>query len=175
MRTRTFADCAAEGLTKASLLSPSVSALSVQRAPDVPGRIAARARRSVVCHRSRTAQPPFEPTIMITFVHQTTRSGIGLIAAEPHGSTAGATKGGTAGDVFRRPPLASSQLSLHCANLCSALASSCQLVRDSSVSCSLAFSCLHFPLQCSNGSLCTVMHQAAHPYVCRLRCLGDLQ
>ena len=79
-------------------------------------------------------------------MHQTTRSGIGLIAAEPHGSTAGATKGGTAGGVFRRAPLASSQLSLHCANLCSALASSCQLVRDSSVSCSLAFSCLHFPL-----------------------------
>ena len=34
--------------------------------------------------------------IIITFVHQTTRLGIGLIAAEPHGSTAGATKGGTA-------------------------------------------------------------------------------
>ena len=46
--------------------------------------------------------------IIITFVHQTTRSGIGLIAVEPHGSTAGATKGGTAGGVFRRPPLNSS-------------------------------------------------------------------
>ena len=48
---------------------------------------------------------PERPLMIITFVHQTTRSGIGLIAAEPHGSTAGATKGGTAGGVFRRPRL----------------------------------------------------------------------
>ena len=67
--------------------------------------------------RCCAAYPPADPgqrgqltcpdcCLIITFVHQTTRSGIGLIAAEPHGSTAGATKGGTAGGVFRRPPLA---------------------------------------------------------------------
>ena len=79
-------------------------------------------------------------------MHQTTRSGIGLIAAEAHGSTAGATKGGTAGVSLGDHPLPLH--SYHCIvqTFCTALASSCQLVRDSSVSCSLAFSCLHFPL-----------------------------